>query len=167
MNCHYCFGVDTIKEELTEFCSWQMPTPLVVENIPALVCIQCSETIFPGKVNLALDHLLDEIKAGRVAPATVRAVPFYDFQQAKPGESPQSAIQSKDAQSVRVETLYNSPPLPVANLASSYQLQPLLPSNLLMYGSRLMPGYQPYTASPKDLLPETASSYAVKSAMVR
>lgn len=165
MNCRYCHGVDTIQEELTEFCSWQRPTPFVVENIPALVCIQCTETIFPGKLNLG--HLLGEIRAGRVAPTTVRAVPFYDFQQARSGESPQPAVQSKDAQSGQVETLYNSHPLPMANLASSYQLQPLLPSSLLMYGNRLMSGYQPYTASPKDLLPETASSYAVKSAMVR
>ena len=81
MNCHYCYGVDTFKEELTEFSFWKASKPFVVENIPALVCIQCGETIFPGKVNLALDHFLNNIKAGRVAPANVRAVPFYDFQQ--------------------------------------------------------------------------------------
>lgn len=161
MNCHYCFGVDTFKEELTEFCSWRMPTPLVVENIPALVCIQCSETIFPGKVSLALDDLLDEIRDGRVAPTTVRAVPFYDFQQAQSGESLQTAIPGNEAPFVPAKALHNNPPSPIASVVSSYQFQSLPSSSLLMYGN------QPFTASLKDPLPETVGSYAVKSAMVR
>lgn len=165
MNCHYCFGVDTFKEELTEFCSWHRPTPFVVENIPALVCIQCSETIFAGELNLG--HLLDEIKAGRVAPATVRAVPFYDFQQARPSESLQTAIAGNEAPFVSAKALPNNPPPPIANVVSSYQFQSLPSSSLLMYGNQLMPGYQPYTAAAKDPLPETVGSYAVKSAMVR
>ena len=165
MNCHYCFGVDTFKEELTEFCSWRKSAPLVVENIPALVCIQCSETIFPGKVNLG--ELLDEIRAGRVAPTTVRAVPFYDFQQARPSESPQTAIPGNEAPFVSAKALHNDPPPTVANVVSSYQFQSLPSSVRLMYGHQPMPGYQPYTAPPKDLRLYHASSYADVAGLAR
>ena len=167
MNCHYCFGVDTFKEELTEFCSWRMPTPLVVENIPALVCIQCSETIFSGKVSLALDHLLDGIKAGQVAPTTVRAVPFYDFQQVRNNESPQTAIPGKEVPFVSAKAPDNDPPPAIASVVSSYQFQSLPSSVRLMYGHQPMTGYQPYTASPKDLRQYHASSYADVADMVR
>ena len=165
MNCHYCFGVDTFKDELTEFCSWQRPAPFVVENIPALVCIQCSETIFPGKVNLG--DLLDEIRAGRVAPTTVRPVPFYDFRQARPSESPQAAIQDEDPLFVSAKAFHNTPPPAIANVVSGYQFQPQSAPNPIMYGRQPMPGYQPSPASPKDLWQYHASSYGDAADIVR
>ena len=55
MNCYYCKGVDTLEEQNTRFCVYDVPDPFVVEQVPALVCRLCGDKSFSGNVVKALE----------------------------------------------------------------------------------------------------------------
>lgn len=76
MNCHYCHGVGTVKEQQTRFCACDSPQPFIVENLPALVCIQCGDKSFRGEAVTALEKIND----GKAQVSSLQTIRVFDFE---------------------------------------------------------------------------------------
>ncbi len=75
MNCYYCHGIGTVEKQQTRFCACDAPQPFIVENVPALVCIQCGDKTFSGEVVSALE----KIKDGKTQVSSLRTIRVFDF----------------------------------------------------------------------------------------
>ncbi len=87
MNCHYCHGVGTVAEQQTRFYACGAPQPFVVENLPALVCIQCGDKSFRGEAVTALE----KIKDGNAQVSSVQTIRVFDFEHLEKGSKPVTA----------------------------------------------------------------------------
>lgn len=84
MNCYYCKGVDTLEEQNTRFCVYDVPDPFVVEQVPALVCRLCGDKSFSGNVVKALE----KIGTGEAQADGFQSFRVFDFKRlAKTEES--------------------------------------------------------------------------------
>ena len=77
MNCYYCKGVDTMGEQNTRFCAYDIPNPFVMQNVPASVCRLCGDKSYSGDVVTALE----KIKNGEVQVSGFQTFRVFDFKQ--------------------------------------------------------------------------------------
>lgn len=77
MNCYYCKGVDTLEQQNTRFCAYDIPDPFVVEQVPALVCRLCGDKSFSGNVVKALE----KIRTGEAQADGFQSFRVFDFGQ--------------------------------------------------------------------------------------
>ena len=75
VNCAYCNGVDTVKQETTRFCACDAREPFIVERVPAFVCGLC------GDRSYSTDTIaeLEKIKNGGAAVNDIRSVRVFLF----------------------------------------------------------------------------------------
>ena len=78
MNCHYCKGIDSVEEQISNFCSCDLDDPFVVENVPALVCRLCGDKSYSGATVVKLE----KIGNGEVSPSGTKLVRLFDFRDA-------------------------------------------------------------------------------------
>jgi hypothetical protein len=81
MRCFYCYGVDTIEEQLTRFCACDAPQPFIVENVPAQVCCQCGDKTHSAKTSTGLEKIIK----GEAGPGRLRPVRVFDFNNLEEG----------------------------------------------------------------------------------
>lgn len=77
MNCYYCKGIDTMEQQNTRFCAYDIPNPFLMENVPALVCRLCGEKSYSGEVVSALE----KIKNGEAKASNWQTFQVFDFKQ--------------------------------------------------------------------------------------
>ena len=77
MNCYYCKGIDTMEQQNTRFCAYDVPSPFLMENVPALVCRLCGEKSYSGEVVSALE----KIKNGEAKASDWLTFQVFDFKQ--------------------------------------------------------------------------------------
>ena len=87
MNCRYCHGVGIVAEQQTRFYACDAPQPFVVENLPALVCVQCGDKSFRGEAVTALE----KIKDGNAQVSSVQTIRVFDFERLDKGSKPVTA----------------------------------------------------------------------------
>jgi hypothetical protein len=75
MRCYYCYGVDTIEEQLTRFCACAATHPFIVENVPAQVCCQCGDTTHSAKTSATLEKIIK----GEAGLGSLRPIRVFDF----------------------------------------------------------------------------------------
>lgn len=75
LDCTLCHGQDTFKEEVIRYCDESGPEPFFVENVPAFVCIQCTDKAIPEAV-LAV---IKSFRAGEGTPVSTQTLPVFDF----------------------------------------------------------------------------------------
>ena len=75
MNCPYCHGVGTLEKRLTRFCAYDIPSPFLVERVPATVCRLCGDKSFSGDVVAALEKIAN--KEAKVSD--LQAFRVFDF----------------------------------------------------------------------------------------
>ncbi len=75
MRCSYCYGVDSIQEQLTRFCACDAPEPYIVENVPAEVCRLCGETTYSGETGTVLEKIIK----GEAGPGRLKPIRVFDF----------------------------------------------------------------------------------------
>ena len=85
MRCFYCYGVDTIEEQLTRFCACDAPQPFIVENVPAQVCCQCGDKTHSAKTSTGLEKIIK----GEAGPGRLQPIRVFDFNNL--GESEETA----------------------------------------------------------------------------
>ena len=73
-SCAFCKG--SLKEKTVTYTTEYKGRVVVVENVPALVCRQCSETVFRPEVV----EKLQKIVWGELPQTGEIKVPFYDFE---------------------------------------------------------------------------------------
>ncbi len=73
MKCHIC-GND-MKERRVRFCACEAEPPLIIENVPALVCETCGEQLFTSDTVAVFER----IKAGKVQQSRTDTLRVYDF----------------------------------------------------------------------------------------
>lgn len=74
-NCAYCQG--ELVEKTVTYTTENDGRVIVVENVPALVCDQCGETLFRPEIV----EKLQRIVWGETPQTREAKVPFYDFEQ--------------------------------------------------------------------------------------
>jgi YgiT-type zinc finger domain-containing protein len=75
MRCPFCKG-DT-EQQLIRYVQEYDGQVVIVENVPALVCDQCGETLFRPEIV----EKLQRIVWGETPQTREVKVPFYDFEQ--------------------------------------------------------------------------------------
>jgi YgiT-type zinc finger domain-containing protein len=75
MDCIYCRGRDTFKEEFIRYYSEDGDNSFLVDNVPAFVCILCGEKALPQVVIARLKS----VKAGEATAVGEQEVPVFDF----------------------------------------------------------------------------------------
>ena len=75
MNCYYCKGIDTVEQQPTRFCDWEVPNPFIVENVPAFMCRLCGDKSFSGDTVTALE----KIKNGEATANGAQVFHVFDF----------------------------------------------------------------------------------------
>ena len=75
MDCIYCTGRDTFKEEFIRYYSEDGDNSFLVDNVPAFVCIQCTDKAIPEAV-LAV---IKSFRAGEGTPVSTQTLPVFDF----------------------------------------------------------------------------------------
>jgi len=73
-SCAFCKG--SLKEKTVTYTTEYKGRVVVVENVPALVCRQCGETVFRPEVV----EKLQKIVWGELPQTGEIKVPFYDFE---------------------------------------------------------------------------------------
>ena len=80
MKCHVC-GCQ-MEDRMVTFCACDAKPPLMVENVPALVCDACGEKQFSDETVAVFERIRDD-DVGRSGAVLVR---LYDFDRAVEGE---------------------------------------------------------------------------------
>lgn len=75
MNCYYCKGVNTMDQQSTRFCAFDIDDPFIMENVPASVCRLCGEKSYSEEVISAIE----KINRGEAQVIGFRAVKVFDF----------------------------------------------------------------------------------------
>lgn len=73
-SCAFCKG--DLEEKTVTYTTEYKGRVVVVDNVPALVCIQCGETVFRPQVV----EKLQKIVWGELPQTGEVKVPFYDFE---------------------------------------------------------------------------------------
>lgn len=73
MKCHICGN--EMKERRVRFCACEAEPPLIIENVPALVCDACGEQVFTS----ATVAFFERVKAGKVRQTRTDMLRVYDF----------------------------------------------------------------------------------------
>ena len=79
MDCRTCHGVDTMQRKLTNLFLEHTTEPVLVENIPGYVCVQCADTVYPW--GQKFDLLVAQIQTGEAQASRMQTVPVYDYQE--------------------------------------------------------------------------------------
>ena len=77
MDCNYCHGMDTIKQQKIRFCACNSPTPFIVDNVPAEVCSLCGDKSYSGDTLAQLKKVRDR----KIPMPFVLPIPIVDFDQ--------------------------------------------------------------------------------------
>ena len=73
MRCTVCGG--TMVEQTVRFCACDATPPLIIENVPALVCEQCGEKVFSDSTIEGFES----IKGSAVPYSHTLAIHVFDF----------------------------------------------------------------------------------------
>lgn len=81
--CTSC-GTGTLRREKVKTALWRGDDLVVIEDIPALVCIRCGERYFEDETAMALD-MMQAGQGGQGTPPRRISVPVYGFTLPKGG----------------------------------------------------------------------------------
>lgn len=75
MFCTICHSPDAFKEEIIRYCDNEGDEPLLVENVPAFVCVFCGDIAVPAGV-LAV---IKSFRHGEGRPVYTIEVPIFNY----------------------------------------------------------------------------------------
>jgi len=81
MTCSRCGG--RLENRVVRFCACNVTPPIMIENVPALVCVRCGGESFADRVMRVFERIKDGLVSPLPRQPIIRA---YDFELADAGQ---------------------------------------------------------------------------------